>query len=231
MLTVVGRWVTGDNGPPVRRWRSMNAHHAFSRCHLIQGVDVNSTSLRHILHQLAESGRTGALHVDGGPGGVLYLVSGHITHAESPACPGIGERLVASGRLSAAAWKDAYAEAAGRHQVGRQLVRDGHIGQNELACRMIATIGDVTHALLQSDDAPVRFAPGERHWLGVIAQLELGALIHETAKRLRTVPAPRTRQELPWAGRPHPAWPRRAVVARPDYAALKRIRATVTQGS
>jgi hypothetical protein len=209
----------------------MNAHHAFSRCQLIQGVDVNSTSLRHILHQLAESGRTGALHVDGAPGGVLYLVAGHITHAESTACPGIGERLVASGRMSAAVWKDAYAEAADRREVGRKLIRDGHIGQNELACRMVAVIADVTHALLQTDDAPVRFAAGERHWLGVIAELELGALIHETAKRLRTVPAPRRRNEVPWAGRPHPAWPRRSVPAKPDYAALKRIRAPVTQAS
>ena len=189
---------------------------------------MNSTSLRHMLHQLAESGRTGALHVDGRPGGVLYLVCGHITHAESPACAGIGERLVASGRLAAAVWKDAYAEAAGRHQVGRALLRDGHLGQHELASRIVATIADVTHALLQSDDAPVRFAPGERHWLGVIAQLELGALIHETAKRLRTVPAPRTHPDLPRAGRPHPASPRRAVLARPAHAALKRIRSTVT---
>jgi Domain of unknown function (DUF4388) len=207
----------------------MDAHHAFSRCHLIQGVDVNSTSLRHILHQLAESGSTGALHVDGTPGGVLYLVAGHITHAESSACPGVGERLVASGRLSAAVWKEAYAEGVDRREVGRTLIRDGHIGQNELACRVVATIADVTHALLQTDDAPVRFAAGQRHWLGVIAQLELGALIHETAKRLRTVPAPRTPNELPRAGRPHPAWPRRNVAAKRNYAALKRIRATVTQ--
>jgi hypothetical protein len=209
----------------------MNAHHAFSRCHLIQGVDVNSTSLRHILQQLAESGRTGALHVDGAPGGVLYLVAGHITHAESAACPGIGERLVASGRISAAVWKDAYAAAADHRQVGRMLIREGHIGQNELACRMVAVIADVTHALLQTHDAPVRFASGERHWLGVIAQLELGALIHETAKRLRTVPAPRTRNEPPRAGLPQTAWPHRNIPAKPERAARKRIRATVIQAS
>jgi hypothetical protein len=209
----------------------MAAHHAISRCQLIQGVDVNSTSLRHILHQLAESGRTGALHVEGTPGGVLYLVAGHITHAESAACPGIGERLVASGRLPAAVWTDTYAQAAGCRQVGRALVRDGHIGQIELACRVVAAIADVTHALLQTDDAPVRFADGERHWFGVIAQLELGTLIHRTAERLRTVPAPRTPHDPPRAGRPHPAWPRRTVAARPDHGPLKRIWAHVTQSS
>jgi len=132
---------------------------------------VNATSLRHILRGLAESGATGALHVDGVPGGVLYLVAGHITHAESPGCPGIGERLVASGRVSAAVWRRAYAESAARCQVGRALVRDGHIGQNELAARVGAVIADVTRALLATRDAPVWFRPGERHWLGVPAQV------------------------------------------------------------
>jgi len=191
---------------------------------------VNSTSLSRLLHQLGASGQTGALHVDGTPGGVLYLTAGHITHAESPACPGVGERLVASGRLSAATWTAAYDEGHAEHRVGRLLVRDGHLGQNELACRVVATICDTTHALLQGDDAPVRFVPGERHWLGVIAQVELGALIHETAKRLRTVPAPRadgSERDLPWAGRTHPGWPRRN--DGPDYRALKRIRRSVKQ--
>ena len=171
---------------------------------------MNSASLRHLLNDLGASRRTGALYVDGTPGGVLYLVAGHITHAESPACPGIGERLVASGRLPAAAWAAAFAEGSRQHQVGRVLIRDGHIGQHELAARVIATISDATHALLLSrpaaenpgrkpgsGDAPVRFAAGERHWLGVIAQVEMGALIHATARRLRTLPAPAR------PGRPH----------------------------
>ena len=50
---------------------------------------MNSASLRHLLNDLGASGWTGALYVDGTPGGVLYLVAGHITHAESPACPGV----------------------------------------------------------------------------------------------------------------------------------------------
>jgi hypothetical protein len=191
---------------------------------------VNSTSLSRLLHQLGASGQTGALHVDGTPGGVLYLTAGHITHAESPVCPGVGERLVASGRLSAATWTAAYDEGHAEHRVGRLLVRAGHLGQNELACRVVATICDTTHALLQGDDAPIRFVPGERHWLGVITQVELGALIHETAKRLRTVPAPRTDgpgRYLPWAGRRNPGWPGRN--NGPDHRALKRNRRGVKQ--
>jgi hypothetical protein len=193
---------------------------------------VIPASLHQLLTELGDAGRTGALHIDGSPGGVLYLVAGNITHAESPACPGVGERLVASGRLSATTWKAAYDEGRAQHRVGRTLVRHGHLGQNELACRVVATICDATHALLQqSDDAPVRFVPEERHWLGVIAQVELGALIHETAKRLRRVPAPRDDRDFGWAGRPHPDRPRRRLSRRPGYAALKRIRHAVKQAT
>jgi len=64
-----------------------------------------TASLRHLLTELAETGRTGALHIGGTPGGALYLVAGRITYAETAACPGLGERLVACGRLSARTWQ------------------------------------------------------------------------------------------------------------------------------
>jgi hypothetical protein len=150
---------------------------------LIPGSPATA-SLRLLLTELGESSRTGALHIGGVPGGVLYLVAGRITHAETAACPGIGERLVGSGRLSAAAWQTACAAGRGAHRVGRVLVRDGHLGENELACRVVAAICDATHQLLQSDDAPVHFVPGERHWLGVVTHLDLGALGHAVASRM-----------------------------------------------
>lgn len=112
---------------------------------------MNSASLRHILHELAEAGRTGALHVGGSPGGALYLVAGQITHAESPACLGVGERLVASGRIPAGG-----------------SIADGHVSRPELASRCLAAAGEATRAVLRSDDATVRFVEGERHRLGVM---------------------------------------------------------------
>lgn len=146
------------------------------------------TSLCDLLQSLGAVGRTGALHFGGDPGGVLYLVDGHLTYAESPASPGLGERLVASGRLSAATWRAAFEAGRDARRVGLLLVRDGHLGRHELACRVVATIGDATHAVLQGDDARVWFVPEQRHWLGVIAQVDLAALVLRTARRLRTVP-------------------------------------------
>jgi hypothetical protein len=154
---------------------------------VIPGSPATAT-LRRLLTELGEAGRTGALRVGGAPGGALYLVAGRIAYAETPACPGIGERLVASGRLAPGAWAAVLAEGRGAHRVGRLLLRDGLIGQNELATRVVATIGDATRELLKSSTAPVRFVPGGRHWLGDICPVDLGALGHVTAQRLRRVP-------------------------------------------
>ena len=149
-------------------------------------------ALRRTLTNLAEAGRTGALHLDDDAGGgVIYLVAGRITHAEAAGCPDLGERLVGSGRLSAAAWESAYAAGRASRTVGRALVRDGHLGHHELACRVVAAITAATHALLQArHDAPLRFVPGERHWLGAVTQVDLGMVGAVTARRLFTRPAP-----------------------------------------
>jgi hypothetical protein len=129
-------------------------------------MTIATAALRRMLTDLGAAGRTGALYVDGRPGGVLYLVSGRIVYAESPACPGLGERLVASGRIAAATWAAVLAEGRDDHCVGRLLLRDGLIGQNELATRLVAAIADATLEILRSDNAPVRFVPGVRHWIG-----------------------------------------------------------------
>ncbi|MFG1609312.1 DUF4388 domain-containing protein [Actinoplanes sp. NPDC049265] len=129
---------------------------------------MDSVSLRRVLHQLARAGRSGALYVGGSPGGVLFLLAGQIVHAESPACPGVGARLVSSGRLAAGAWRAAYAEGSLDCRVGPILIRDGHLGRNELAGRVASAVREATRAVLRSDGATVRFVDGERHWLGII---------------------------------------------------------------
>ena len=122
--------------------------------------------LRLLLDNLGAAGWTGALHVGGAPGGVLHLVGGRITYAETPASPGLGERLVASGRISPEAWRAAMAEGRAGGRVGRVLLRNGLIGQNELASRVAAAVADAAGELLRSGAGPVRTIAGARHWLG-----------------------------------------------------------------
>jgi hypothetical protein len=156
---------------------------------LLRGVAVipgspATAAVRHLLTELAGGRHTGALHVDGDPGGTFYLAAGRITYAGSPACPGIGTRLVASGRLAEATWRAAYRAGYAECRVGAVLVHEGQLAQGELVCRVLAGICDATQAILQGTATRFRFATGERHWLGQVTQLELTALARETARRL-----------------------------------------------
>ncbi|MEU4244643.1 hypothetical protein [Actinoplanes sp. NPDC026619] len=127
-------------------------------------VDLNE--LGAVLDRLSAAGWTGALHVGGTPGGVLHLLGGRIAYAETPATPGLGERLVASGRMSLGAWTAAVVEGRAGCRVGRLLLRDGLIGQNELTLRVAAVVSDAAGELLRSGGTPLRMIAGERHWLG-----------------------------------------------------------------
>jgi hypothetical protein len=191
--------------------------------------------LRHLLTELAAAGSTGALHVDGSPGGTLYLVEGRIAHAESPACPGVGERLVGSGRLTVATWESAYRAGRGAPQGGAprgvrrgpggrggrgaraggapRLVDDGHLAPGELACRVLAAICEATQAILHTEEAPARFDAGERHWLGLVTQIELTAVSQESARR-RPLTTPTV--EMPIVGTPAGATPPAAEATPPE---------------
>lgn len=144
--------------------------------------------MRRLLSELGESGRTGALHVGGTPGGVFYLVAGRIAYAESPAAPSLAERLIRSGRLTPRTWRSAYAEGHPDCRVGRVLLRDGWLGQHELALRVRAAIAGATRVLLRQADAPARFVPGERHWLGEVTPPPIRTLPLLIPHRYRTRP-------------------------------------------
>lgn len=163
--------------------------------------------LRHLLTELAAAGSTGALHVGGTPGGTLYLVGGRVTHAESPACPGVGEQLVGSGRLTAATWESVHRAGHADRTVGARLVDDGHLAPGELACRVLAAICAAVEVILRTEEAPARFEAGEQHWLGLVTQIELTAVSQETARR-RPLTTPTV--EMPIVGTPAGPTPPRA---------------------
>lgn len=190
-----------------------------------------TAALRHLLTELGRARHTGALHVDGTPGGTVYLVAGRVTYAESPAVPGVDARLIGSGRLSAHVFAQVYRAGYAECRVGALLVQRGHLEQGELTCRVLATICDATHAVLQGDGPRVHFVPNERHWLGQVTQIELTVLAREAARRaaaqrdasaLNALPVRRAEPRATNAGPPGDGdnSPRFT----PDYATLKRIR-------
>ena len=179
-----------------------------------------TVAVRHLLTILAGTRHTGALHVGGTPGGTIYVLAGRVTYAESPASPGVGARLITSGRLAEQIWWAAYEAGQAERRVGSLLVQQGHLGQGELVCRVLAVICDATQAIVQGAAGPARFVRDEQHWLGPVTQLELTALARETTRRLLPhIPAENTPTPLAVRGNGDPVgW------VSDDYATLKRIR-------
>ena len=138
-----------------------------------------------LLAQAAGAQRTGALVVDGTPGGTLHLVDGHVTYAESPAAPGVGELLTASGRLAARTWQAAVDAGAANGEVGQLLVRQGHLTQGELELCVLGAIYDAAYFVLRADPTSSEFVDGTTHWLGTVVRVDAAAVSREAARRAR----------------------------------------------
>jgi len=147
---------------------------------LVRSTRIARTgSPRRALTQLAGSHATGALHI--GTGDRLYLVSGEVVFAESPAAPGVGDLLVASGRLASQTWEAAMATADVRP--GAWLVEQGHLTQGELELCVLGAIYDAAYFALGSATATLRFAEGESHGLGGVTAVDAAVLAKECARR------------------------------------------------
>ncbi|GAA4713335.1 DUF4388 domain-containing protein [Phytohabitans rumicis] len=137
---------------------------------------------RRTLTQLAGARETGALHVEGEPGGTVYLTAGWVSYVDSPAAPGVGDLLTASGRVPAPVWQ---AATANGRDVGAQLVAAGHLTQGELELCVLGAIYDAAFFVLNPAPAKVRFEPGETHWLGPVCQVDAAVLGRELTRRRR----------------------------------------------
>jgi hypothetical protein len=138
-----------------------------------------------LLTQAAGERQTGALVVGGHPGGTVYLIEGHVTHAESPAAPGVGELLTASGRLAPRTWQAALDAGTAGARVGQLLVAQGHLTQGELELCMLGVIYDAAYFALSPTSAPVEFIDGGLHWLGPVIRVDAAAVNREARRRAR----------------------------------------------
>ena len=168
-----------------------------------------------LLTQVAGERRTGALVVGGHPGGTVYLIEGHVTYAESPAAPGVGELLTASGRLAGRTWQAALdagtAHGAGRAAAGR--AGPSHPGRaGAVRARRASTTPRTSRSPPPS--APVDFLDGAMHWLGPVIRVDAAAV-----NRGGAPPGPAARRDLPGcAGRHGPGDPGAAAAGRAGHA-------------
>jgi hypothetical protein len=138
-----------------------------------------------LLTQAAGERQTGALVVGGHPGGTVYLIEGKVTHAESPAAPGVGELLTASGRLAGRTWQAALDAGTARGRVGELLVGQGHLTQGELELCVLGAIYDAAYFALAPASAPIEFLDAATHWLGPVVRVEAAAVNREARRRGR----------------------------------------------
>ncbi|MBU2669823.1 ADAM 12 protein [Actinoplanes bogorensis] len=143
-----------------------------------------AVSPAHLLTQMAGERQTGVLVVGGHPGGAVYLLEGHVIYAESPAAPGVGELLTASGRLAGRTWQNALDLGTSTARVGRLLVEQGHLTQGELELCVLGAIYDAAYFALSPVSAPVEFLTGATHWLGAVVHVEPEAVNREVARRV-----------------------------------------------
>ena len=138
-----------------------------------------------MLTEIAADQRSGSLVVDGTPGGALHVVDGHVTYAESPASPGVGELLTASGRLAARTWEAALEAGSGGGTVGRLLVEQGHLTQGELELCVLGAVYDAAYFVLQPASTRVTFVENAPHWLGAVIRVDAAAVVREARRRTR----------------------------------------------
>jgi len=138
-----------------------------------------------LLTQAAGERQTGALVVGGHPGGTVYLFEGSVIYAESPAAPGVGELLTASGRLAGRTWQAALDAGIPGAEVGQLLVNEGHLTQGELELCVLGAIYDAGYFALSPASAPVDFVPGDPHWLGPVVRVDPAAVNREARRRAR----------------------------------------------
>lgn len=138
-----------------------------------------------LLTQVAGERQTGVVVVGGHPGGAVYVLEGRVIYAESPAAPGVGELLTASGRLAGRTWQNALDLGTSTARVGRLLVEQGHLTRGELEMCVLGAIYDAAYFALSADSAPVDFLTGATHWLGPVVHVDPEAVCHEVGRRVR----------------------------------------------
>ncbi|MFF9017945.1 transcriptional regulator [Streptomyces sp. NPDC014870] len=133
-----------------------------------------------MLVRLAAERATGALLRDHG---TLYLVDGRVTHAESPAAPGLDVLLTAGGRLARERWDEAVDRAGARREVGRFLVESGRLHDGELEICHLGAVYDAAFFALAPATGPTRFRYGVAHWFGAVRPVSTEAVERETVRR------------------------------------------------
>lgn len=138
------------------------------------------------LNRLAEGRHSGALAVPGTPGGTVYVVDGLVTFIESAGAPDVESRLVQSGLISEADWREIIRASGAGGNIGEALLSRRLIRRTELLRLLRSVVFDAAVPLLGGDSAwdfQGLFDPIRRHWASALFRTDAGELIGEARRR------------------------------------------------
>jgi hypothetical protein len=155
--------------------------------------------LTDVLKERAATKFSGALRVDGQPGGIIYFVAGRISGCETSGAPSLEVILLRSQRVSVSDWEAAFTAAAvGRRQMIVELVERDLLGAGEAEALLRTALADAMFALVSGRFDGWTDAPAAECLLPLTPAVGSGWLLNEAERRrqvLASFPAPVARAQ------------------------------------
>src|SRR5579863_2155862 len=102
-----------------------------------------------VLRECAAAKFSGALRIDGQPGGIIYFADGRISGCETAGAPSLEVILLRSGRVSVPDWEAAFTAAAvGGRPMMAELVERQLLGAGEAEALLRTALADALFALV-----------------------------------------------------------------------------------
>ena len=160
---------------------------------------------------LGRGGASGAVEIEGRPGGIVYLRHGRLAFAESPAVPDLGTRLIRSRRLPPGVWDQIARDHHPDGAVGAALVGRALITRAELQRLLQSITFDSLLALTapfagECSVTGIWLAPQRSHWAQTVLAMDVASvrrcLEHMTQQLAWYDITPRCRPQ--WSAVSHP---------------------------
>ena len=132
---------------------------------------------------------SGALHVIGAPGGIVWLVEGAVAAIETPWSPSPEVILLRSGRVAPADWEAAFAAAAvTRWPMGAELIARGLVGAGELEAVLRTALADAMFAFAAGFVDTCRAETGALDFeMPLVPGVEASWLMAEALRRMQVL--------------------------------------------
>ena len=152
-----------------------------------------------VLREWAAAKFSGALRVDGQPGGIIYFADGRISGCETSGAPSLEVILLRSQRISVPDWEAAFTAAAvGRRQMMAELVERHLLGAGEAEALLRTALADAIFALVSGRIDGWAEAAGTECPLPLTPAVGSGWLLNEATRRgqaLASFPVPVARAQ------------------------------------